>query len=162
MAGRKKKSPVDASMANLPPLAKAIIPGTTPEVIPDNVDAASVEALQRLEALQEYKLSRLKVPTNLSADEAEKWADSELVSLLPRAVGELKGRLLHGDTKERWEAAKQVLESTGRGKSEKAVSSTPSIIIQLGGNAEQVNLYPWRKGSTNAQVVDGEVAGRKE
>lgn len=142
---KPKKGGKSAIEAALAAPAKLILP--EPEEIDPN-EPPEAEELRQASALAQFRHKHLGTPLDLKGDAAEKWADSQLTELLPLAVAELKDTLMHsGSRKERMEAAKQVLDSTGRGKSERAVQNTPAIVINLGGGA---NLTPWR-------TINGEV-----
>lgn len=84
----------------------------------------------------------LKVPKGLEGAEAEQWADSKLVNLLPDAVAELEYQLKLGDDSQRERAAKMVLESMGRGRRESGGGSNAPVIIIAGGAGGQVQV-PW-------------------
>ena len=96
-----------------------------------------------------------KVPQGLSGDEAEKYADTKLINLLPDAVAELEYRLKLGDDDQRWSAARQVFESTGRGKKDIPAGGASPIIILNGSGITQL---PW---STKKSVVEGEVVSNE-
>lgn len=93
----------------------------------------------------------LGTPTGLTGDEAEKWADGKLVSLLPIAVAQIERSLKYGTEDQKDKAADKILNATGRGKREALGQSTPPIVIQLSGGG--INL-PWRQTDT---TVNGEV-----
>ena len=97
----------------------------------------------------------LKIPEGLTGDEAEKFADSRLASLLPVAVGVIEDQLKHGTRDEKRNAAKQILESNGRGKREAVAATAPPIVIQVTGGAG-VTL-PWRQ----EKEVAGEVLSQE-
>lgn len=88
----------------------------------------------------------LQIPIDLKGAEAEKYADDELVNMLPFAIGIVKKQLLFGTEEQQERAATKVLESNGRGKRDVQGNTAPAIIINLpGGN--QLNL-PWRGDKT--------------
>jgi hypothetical protein len=104
-------------------------------------------AIQRLE--QRHKF--LKVPDALEGDEADKFVTKRLASLAPAALAEVEYRLKLGDGEERYEAALQVLDRTGFGKTDKANAPTsPIIVINAGGGFQA----PW---SAKREVVDVDV-----
>ncbi len=92
----------------------------------------------------------LQIPVDLKGADAEKYADEELVSMLPFAVGVLKKQLLFGTEEQQTQASYKVLDANGKGKRESAGNSAPSIIINLPGGVGvggQIAL-PWRSLST--------------
>ncbi len=92
----------------------------------------------------------LQIPIDLKGAEAEKYADDELVNMLPFAIGIVKKQLLFGTEEQQERAATKVLESNGRGKRDVQGNTAPAIIINLpGGNS--LNL-PWR----GDKVIPGE------
>lgn len=112
--------------------------------------AEEIEATRLMKQQHRFKMDALEIPHGLEGEEAEQFADKRLVKLLPAAIGELEWMLKFGDEKQRQDAAKQVMDSTGRGKRELAGASTPSIIINLSPGMS----LPWRAG---AQVVEAPV-----
>jgi hypothetical protein len=98
------------------------------------------------------RLSALGTPTGLQGVEAEKWADSKLVEMLPLAVAEVEYQLKFGDDAQREKAAGKVLDATGRGKKEQQGNSAPTIILVGAGTGGALN-YPWMKRATPA-VLD--------
>ena len=124
------------------------------------LDAETVQAYRRARELSEFEYRTLGIPKGLQGEEAEKFVDAELVALSPLAVGVLKHQLVYGKSqKERMEAARQVLESTGKGKREAVASSSPSIVIQLGGPGGL--QLPWRSPTVNGEVVSAEPVQNK-
>jgi hypothetical protein len=98
------------------------------------------------------RLSALGTPTGLQGVEAEKWADSKLVEMLPLAVAEVEYQLKFGDDAQREKAAGKVLDATGRGKKEQQGNSAPTIILVGAGTGGALN-YPWMKRAPPA-VLD--------
>lgn len=98
------------------------------------------------------RLSALGTPTGLQGVEAEKWADSKLVEMLPLAVAEVEYQLKFGDDAQREKAAGKVLDATGRGKKEQQGNSAPTIILVGAGTGGALN-YPWMKRAASA-VID--------
>ncbi len=94
----------------------------------------------------------LKVPEGLTGKEAEKWSDERLVEYLPKAVGELGYQLKYGSDKQRMEAARMVLDATGRGKKENAPSLAPTLVFMGQGGGQFFN--PWLPASKQPGVVD--------
>lgn len=95
----------------------------------------------------------LAVPQNLTGEEAEKWADHKLASLLPQAVATLERMAKYGTEDQQERAAKQILEANGRGKRDAATASTPPIVIQVTGGVS----LPWRQEKT----VEGQATAVK-
>lgn len=98
----------------------------------------------------------LKAPMGLSGDEAEKYADGKLASLLPAAVTTLEKFLRFGTDEQQERAARQILEANGRGKRDAIAASTPPIVIHVNG-VGGVSL-PWRQ----EKLVDGAVIPASE
>lgn len=125
--------------------------------------AARLTALvEKVEALRDAgsavghfatRMAMMKAPTGLSGPEAEQWADRKMVEFLPLAAVAVGYNLKFGDSKERIEAARIVLDATGRSKREIAGGTQPLLILNFGGG--QVSL-PWSQGA-NAKVVEGKV-----
>ncbi len=113
-------------------------------------DPLAVEA-NRISLAERRLAARLKAlgtPETEDPVAIEEWADKEMVKMLKTAVSEVNSRLRWGDDRERWEAAQQVLHSTGRGKRGESAASASPIIMVVGDNSGRVNL-PW-----SVQVVD--------
>lgn len=94
----------------------------------------------------------VKMPQDLEGAAAEAWADAKMVNLTPLALAELEYQLVLGDNDERWRAAKQVLESTGRGKKEQSVNGASPILIINGAAL----IKPWSKEKP-AIITEGEI-----
>ena len=162
-ARREKRAAVDqaptASKLTAPPSAVVPPPG---EAAPDAVALAKVTAALDAEdtkiALASKKHDKwmgfLKAPQGLSGDDAEKYADGKLASLLPAAVATLEKFLRFGTDDQQERAARQILEANGRGKREAIAASQPPIVIQVTGSGG-VNL-PWRQEKAE-KAVEGEV-----
>jgi hypothetical protein len=127
-----------------------------PRLRPDKED--SVEA--RIGKVRDDEVSRtqiqnvrrtvwqdfLQIPVDLKGADAEKFADEQLVDMLPFAVGVLKKQLLFGSEDQQERAANKVMDANGRGKRELGGNTTPSIIINM-----------TQGGVATAQTVDGQV-----
>jgi len=112
-------------------------------------EEVSPSAIARLDARHQF----LKVPANLEGDAADKFVTGRLASLAPAALAEVEYRLKLGSGDERYDAALEVLDRTGFGKTDKGgVGSSPIIVINAGGNLAP----PWsqRAQTVDAQVVD--------
>lgn len=106
----------------------------------------------------------------LTGKEAEDWADTKMVELLPLAIANLSEDLRYGSSGQRAAATRQVLEATGRARKEAMMGGGSPIVILTGaGDLEG----PWRKAaklmadaakevSKTAQVVEGEVVDAKK
>jgi hypothetical protein len=92
----------------------------------------------------------------LEGKEAEDWADAKIVSELPVALAELSHQLRYSrDSDTRAKAARQFIESAGRGKREAAMAGgSPIIILTASGTVEG----PWRTAAVKARnVVEGKL-----
>jgi len=117
----------------------------------DSAERDEDKKLQLAQRAHEKLMKFLKIPDGLEGDAAERFADARLSSLLPVAVGILEDQLKHGSRDEKRNAAKQILESNGRGKREAIAASSPPIVIQVSGGG--VSL-PWRQEKeVQGQVV---------
>lgn len=162
IAGRKHQKPSAEKIADnekrvrqakktleAAPVEAALTVKVQNEVAATDEEKALTEVYGTLKRRHVIKMAMLEAPVGLTGEAAEQHADAKLVALLPAAVGELEWMLKYGDDKQRENAAKQVLDSTGRGKREVAGASTPSIVINLSPGA----ALPWRT-SAQVQVVD--------
>lgn len=137
-------TPVEVQEA---PEPMALVPAPAVDVA---VQAEAVErrtlgaASGRLQARKAF----LKVPEGMGGAEAEAWADSKLVSLLPLAVAEKEYQLLYGDDEQRSKAADRILEATGRGKRDGSGGANQPLIVLVG---QGVMAPPW---SSKARVVN--------
>lgn len=94
----------------------------------------------------------VKMPQGLEGAAAEAWADTKMVNLTPLALAELEYQLVLGDNDERWRAAKQVLESTGRGKKEQSGAGVSPILIINGAAL----VKPWSP-KAKVEITEGEI-----
>lgn len=92
----------------------------------------------------------LKTPKGMSNEEAEVWAQSKSLELLPTALGEVEFRLKFGDDDQRYEAAKDVLDMNGMRKRDAINSGGNTIILNLGAGGT-----PWAK-KVVSQAIDGQ------
>jgi len=130
------------------------------EIVAESMEAAREDLIEKGKALGRYAATNafLGYPEDLKGEDAERFADEKLTELVPVAVMEVERRLKLGDDDQRWQAAQQVLNSTGRGKQERSTPSTPAIIVQIsGGDASQ--MTPWR---ASAQTVEGKVTDEEK
>ncbi len=118
----------------------------------DPVAADSLH-IHRAERLLAARLKALGITESEDPAEIEAWADKKLLSMLKTAIAEMDGRLRWGDDKERWEAAQQVLSSTGRGKRGEGISGTSPIIIVAGDSNGRISL-PWVNRAPSIATVD--------
>lgn len=121
--------------------------------------------LSRADGRNRALAKRLSTPEGLEGDAAEKYADGELIKLLPEAVGVIKRLLRYGDDKQQIDAADKVLRATGRSQREAAAGAGAVIILQT---PEGFSL-PWAAriqqspgAPANVQVVEGELSVRGE
>lgn len=125
-------------------------------------DAARTAANEQLAVHAGKLIARqtfLKVPQGLTDAAAEEWADKKLINLLPDAIAEAEYRLKLGDDDQRWSAAKQILESTGRGKKEAMNGgASPLVIINMGAGSK----LPWSTKPVGGELVEGGVVNEKK
>ena len=106
---------------------------------PEDAETTRIALAQRrLEA----KLRKLGVPETEDPAAIEEWADKRMVQMLKKAVAEVDARLSWGDDDQRWEAAQQVLSSTGRKSRETGVGGSSPIII-INGTGGSAGDLPW-------------------
>lgn len=96
------------------------------------------------------RMALLKLPAGLTGADAEEWADKKAVELLPSAMAEIEYQLYYGDDGQRREAARDVLDMTGRRRREGGGTVVPTIVLNLGGG----NMLPWER-TVNAEVATG-------
>jgi len=111
--------------------------------------AKTAERVGKRLAERAVRMALLKMPQGLEGADAEEWADKKAVELLPSAMAQIEYDLLYGDDSQRREAARDVLDMTGRRRRDGGGSVTPTIILNLGGG----NMLPWEKAS--AKVTAG-------
>jgi hypothetical protein len=95
----------------------------------------------------------MKTPMGLKGADAEEWADAQLNEALPEAVAELRFQLKYGDDKQRMDAARDVLDATGKRRRDGGAGGGATIIVNVG-------ALPWEK--KREKVTDGEVTRREE
>lgn len=92
-------------------------------------------------AALDARMRVLRVPSKLTGEKAEEWADSRLTELLPLAIADLEWKLRFGSDAQKERASQRVLDATGRSKSEKNNFPTaPIITINMGGAS-----LPWNR-----------------
>jgi hypothetical protein len=124
--------------------------GTVPEVPPDEDHKAKVvERVGKRIAERAVRLALVKAPQNLTGADAEEWADKKSVDLLPDALAQIEYDLKYGDDGQRREAARDVLDMTGRRRREGGGNVAPTIVLNLGG------ALPWER--VNEKVTAGTV-----
>lgn len=93
----------------------------------------------------------LGIPMDLKGAEAEKYADDELQSMLPFAIGVVKKQLLYGTEEQQERAADRVLKATGKSAKEAAASMAPTMVIQMAPGTKFE--FPWAPKTVNGEVV---------
>jgi hypothetical protein len=112
-----------------------------PEPVED-VQTEEKAAITRMDSRRMARREYFGAPTKLQGADAEEWGDKKLVELVPEAVAELEYQLKLGDDEQRFRAAKQVLDSTGRGKREVGAGGSSPIIMLVGAGPGPVQA-PW-------------------
>lgn len=114
--------------------------------------------LERRQVWQKF----LQIPVDLRGADAEKYADEQLVDMLPFAVGVLKKQLMFGTEDQQERAAKQVLEANGKSRKEAAASLAPTMIIQMQPGTKFE--FPWAPKTVDgsAKVVEAKKATDEE
>lgn len=110
----------------------------------DDPDAAESTRIALAERRLKVKLQKLGVPDTEDTAAIEEWADAKMIQMLKTAVAEVDARLRWGNDDERWEAAQQVLSSTGRKARDGGMGGAAPIIIINGSGGGGENL-PWVK-----------------
>lgn len=87
----------------------------------------------------------LQIPVDLKGGDAEKYADDELVNLLPFAVGVVKKQLLYGTEEQQERAALRVLDANGKAKKEAVGQQAPAVVINLPPGSDASSFFTWRK-----------------
>lgn len=119
----------------------------------EEAKAAAATSLAKRVGKWAARSALMKTPSGLSGAEAEEWADKNLNEALPEAVAELRYQLRYGDDKQRMDAARDVLDATGKRRKDGGVSGGATIIVNVG-------TLPWEK--KREKVTDGEVTRREE
>lgn len=159
--GRSKSKTADKAKTRMPSAAvlrdKAV--AVMQETHSDRQELASIPDDDYIERYQlkvgkriaerAVRMALLKMPEGLSGADAEDWADKKAVELLPQAMAQIEYDLKYGDDSQRREAARDVLDMTGRRRRDGMVASAPTIVLNLGGG----HMLPWEKAS--AQVATG-------
>lgn len=115
-----------------------------------DLDALRKEDPAELAFKRRAELARL--PANLKAEEAAKWAQDKMVELLPEAVANVAHDLRYGTDKQRAEATDRVLRANGMDKGDaKQAGQHGVIVLNLSAQAEAI---PWLSRMKPAQVVD--------
>lgn len=81
------------------------------------------------------------MPSNLKGEDAQRWAQDKLVSLLPEAVASVMHDLRYGNDKVRSEAADKVLRANGLDKREAAQGGGGLIVLNIG--TQGMDAVPW-------------------
>lgn len=124
--------------------SKEIVKKYVGELAPLDTDEDTGDKARKLIAMRksqrEARREVIEAP-DLGGEEAEKWADEKIVTLLPKAVAELEYQLEYGSDEQRERAANKVLDANGRGKQDKAgAGSAPIILLNV-----QPGQVPWAK-----------------
>lgn len=114
----------------------------------DEFKRKQAEKIGKRVAERAMRLALVKMPEGLSGAEAEEWADKKTLELLPVAIAQIEYDLLYGDDGQRREAARDILDMTGRRRRDAAGAAPPTIVLNLGGSS----LMPWEK---NEKVTTG-------
>jgi hypothetical protein len=124
-------------------LAVTDLGSAAPEVPTADEDhqAKVVERVGKRIAERAVRMALLKLPPNLSGADAEEWADRKAVELLPHALAQIEYDLLYGDDGQRREAARDVLDMTGRRRRDGGGNVAPTIVLNLGAG----NMLPWER-----------------
>lgn len=93
----------------------------------------------------------LGIPADLKGADAEKYADDEIVNLLPFAVGVVKKQLLYGTEEQQERAADRVLKATGKSMKEAAASMAPTMVINMAPG--QKFEFPWAPKTVEGVVT---------
>ena len=112
-------------------------------------DTAIKTAVRKNEKWLKILTDRQGLPEFKSLEEAEKWTDSYITSLLPTVALRLKQNLLYGTDSQQRDAIEKILSATGRSKREAATASAPPIVIQVSGGIS----LPWRRGEAPSEAV---------
>lgn len=111
------------------------------------------EKMQFAQSRKSARETLVPVP-NLEGAEAEEYVESKKVALLPQAIAEVEFQLKYGDSKERIDAARDVLRMNGMLNRDAPTGVAPTIIIDMGGKE-----LPWKK--KKEVTVDAEVTSPK-
>jgi hypothetical protein len=95
----------------------------------DSVTKREKKHISFMERKLRVRLKALGVPETEDPEEIEKWADKRMVQMLRVAVGQVEERLRWGRDHQQWEAAQQVLASTGRGRREAILQSQAPMVL---------------------------------
>lgn len=125
---------------------------------PDEAESTRISLAERR---LKVKLQKLGVPDTDDTAAIEEWADKKMVQMLKTAVAEVDARLRWGDDDQRWEAAQQVLSSTGRKSRENGIGGAAPIIIINGSGTGGVDL-PWVQRVAPIGSADVNSLGKKK
>lgn len=150
---KKKAASVDGVVARAQEEMLQTIEGTVElnaleAVVDEDFTKKAADRLAKRVKEKAMRMALLKVPKDLNGADAEEWADRKAVELLPAALAEIEYQLYYGDDAQRREAARDVLDMTGRRRREVGGNMAPTIVLNMPGYA------PWEK-VVNAEVTVG-------
>lgn len=86
------------------------------------------------------RMAAAGLKVQLRGDEAVRWGQEKLTSMLPEAVAQLQWDLRYGTPKVRSDAIQTVLRANGVAQKEAASGNAPTIVLHLGDSA---NAHPF-------------------
>lgn len=138
----------------------------------DAMKALELQALQEAEAARLAQLEKeapmdfrllqrqatVPIPPGLTGDAATRWAQEQLVNMLPEAVAEIAWVMKYGSDKQRMEASDRVLAANGLSKREAAAAPNAGmIVLNFGSGATGVPWLDRVKSVTEKLNPSGEI-----